>query len=96
MTYLSSFFTLPVKRHTGERLSHEDVVNKLDNDTVSYEVALGISDQYTEMLRVSIKVEASLYESAIAWMKDLVYSSEFTKERYCFFFIFTTGNSPLD
>ena len=80
-TYLSSFFSLPVKRSTGERLNHEEVVHRLDSDTVSYEVALGVNNTFTEAVRVSIKVETGLYDSAIAWLKDLVYSSEFDKER---------------
>ncbi|TBU62037.1 Metalloenzyme, LuxS/M16 peptidase-like protein [Dichomitus squalens] len=80
-TYLSSFFSLPVKRSNGERLNHEEVVHKLDSDTVSYEVALGVNSTFTETVRVSIKVETSLYDSAIGWLKDLVYGSEFDKER---------------
>ncbi|KAI0639791.1 Metalloenzyme, LuxS/M16 peptidase-like protein [Trametes polyzona] len=80
-TYLSAFFSLPVRRSTGERLSHEEVVHRLDSDTVSYEVALGVNNLFTEAVRVSIKVETAQYESAIAWLKDLVYGSEFDKDR---------------
>lgn len=80
-TYLSSFFSLPVNRHTGEKLSHEQVINQLDDETVSYEAAFGISDAFTENFRVSIKVEVSAYEKAVAWLRDLIYGSEFTKER---------------
>ncbi|KAJ8494623.1 hypothetical protein ONZ51_g2236 [Trametes cubensis] len=80
-TYLSSFFSLPVKRSSGEKLNHEEVVHRLDSDTVSYEVALGVNNVFTETMRVSIKVEAAQYENAIAWLKDLVYGSEFDKDR---------------
>ncbi|RDB28821.1 hypothetical protein Hypma_015435 [Hypsizygus marmoreus] len=80
-TYLSAFFSLPVKRQSGEHLTHEEVVNKLDNETVSYEVGLGISNSFADTFRVSIKVETSLYETAIAWLKDLLYGSEFDKDR---------------
>lgn len=79
--YLSAFFSLPVKRSTGERLNHEEVVHKLDSDTVSYEVALGVSNIFTETMRVSIKVEKDLYETAVSWLKDLVYGIEFDKDR---------------
>lgn len=79
--YLSSFFSLPVKRSTGERLNHEEVVHRLDSDTVSYEVAVGLNNIYNDVLRVSIKVEAAQYETAVAWLKDLVYGSEFDKDR---------------
>ena len=80
--YLSAFFSLPVKRSTGEHLNHEDVVHRLDSDTVSYEVTLGVSSVFAETMRVSIKVDKDLYETAIVWLKDLVYGSEFDKERY--------------
>ncbi|KAF8832423.1 hypothetical protein HHX47_DHR1001921 [Lentinula edodes] len=80
-TYLSAFFALPVKRQSGERLSHEEVINKLDDETVSYEVGLGIANSFAETLRITIKVENAAYETAIAWLKDLLYGSEFDKER---------------
>ncbi|KAJ6575205.1 Metalloenzyme, LuxS/M16 peptidase-like protein [Mycena capillaripes] len=80
-TYMSAFFALPVVRQSGERLTHEDVVNKLDNETVSYEVGLGMGNSFAETFRVSIKVETAQYETAIAWLKDLMYGAEFDKER---------------
>ena len=80
-TYVSSFFSLPVKRSTGERLSHEEVVNKLDDETVAYGAEFGANNTFEELLRVSIKVEKDRYETAVSWLKDLFYGSEFDKER---------------
>lgn len=79
--YLSAFFSLPVKRWTGEELTHEEVVNKLDNDTVSYDVGFGAGGRFTETLKIAIRVETSQYENAVAWLKDLLYGSKFDKER---------------
>ncbi|KZT30492.1 hypothetical protein NEOLEDRAFT_1126056 [Neolentinus lepideus HHB14362 ss-1] len=81
--YLASFFSLPIKRSTGEELSHEEVVNRLDDETVSYEANLGtaIPSGFPELLRVSIKTEVGMYEKAVAWLKDLLYGSQFDKER---------------
>ncbi|KAK7694817.1 hypothetical protein QCA50_002005 [Cerrena zonata] len=79
--YLASFFSLPVKRLSGEQLSHEEVVNRLDNDTVSYDVNLGLGDKFSELLRVRIKVNVDQYETAVAWLRDLIYGSEFAKDR---------------
>lgn len=81
-TYLSAFFALPVRRESGERLSHEEVINQLDNETVSYEINLGMSNGFSDLVRVSIKVETPLYEKAVAWLKDLVYGAEFDRERW--------------
>jgi len=66
-------------------LSHEEVVNQLDNDTVSYGVGLGVSDSFTDIFRVSIKVETAYYETAIAWLKDLVYGADFNKNRSIYY-----------
>ncbi|KIJ68351.1 hypothetical protein HYDPIDRAFT_106537 [Hydnomerulius pinastri MD-312] len=79
-TYLAAFFSLPVKRG-NEILNHEDVVNKLDDETVSYEAVLGISDQFTETLRVSIKVETAQYVDTVKWLHDLVFGAVFDRER---------------
>ena len=82
--YLNAFFALPVKRSTGELLSHEEVVHRLDSDTVSYEVAVGVNGLFNDAVRVSIKVETGLYETAIQWLKDLVYGIQFDKDRCVF------------
>ena len=83
--YLSAFFSLPVKRLSGERLSHEEVVDQLDEQTVFYEVGLGTSGVFSETLRITIRVEVAKYEVAVAWLRDLLYGSEFTKERSVLF-----------
>jgi hypothetical protein len=83
--YLSSFFSLPVKRHSGQRLSHEEVVDQLDEQTVFYDIGLGTSGTFAETLRVTIRVEVAKYELAIAWLSDLLYGSEFSKERSVLF-----------
>ena len=81
--YISSLFSLPIVRHNGVRLTHEDVIKQLDNDTVKYEVRLGVPDSvlFKDMLRVTIMVEVGAYETAVAWLRDLIYGSEFDKER---------------
>lgn len=79
--YLSAFFSLPVKRHSGERLSHEEVVDQLDEQTVFYGIGLGASGMFSETLGVTIRVEVAKYELAVAWLRDLLYGSEFSKER---------------
>ena len=89
--YLSAFFSLPVIRHNGARLTHEDVVNQLNNDTVSYGVALGISEYFTNTFRVNIKVERAAYETGIAWLRDLIYGSEFDKERCVFVLLYLSN-----
>ena len=66
---------------TDGRLSHEEVVNKLNDETVAYGADLGTDGMFKELLRVSIKVEKGRYETAVLWLKDLFYGSEFDKKR---------------
>lgn len=80
--YLSSFFSLPVTTSNGERLSHEEVVARLDEETVSYENELGMQGYFAETFRVSINVEKEKYEAAVRWMKDLIYGAEFDVSRF--------------
>lgn len=80
--YLSSFFSLPVTRSDGIKLSHEDVIKQLDNLTVGYGHGMGRDEWYQNLLRFDLKVEKDQYENAVVWLKDLIYNSEFTKERY--------------
>ncbi|KIL70742.1 hypothetical protein M378DRAFT_6664 [Amanita muscaria Koide BX008] len=80
-TYLTAFFSLPVIRQSGERLTHEEVINKLDNETVSYDAGLGLSGTSTDSFRISISVEVAKYETAISWLRDLVYGAQFDRER---------------
>lgn len=70
-----------MKRSDGQRLSHEEVVNKLDDETVAYGAELGANSMFEELLRISIKVEKDRYETAVVWLKELFYGSEFDKER---------------
>ncbi|KZV77044.1 hypothetical protein PENSPDRAFT_645781 [Peniophora sp. CONT] len=79
--YLSAFFSLPVVRHTGERLGHEQVVDALDDETVSYEASLGVNGIVPETFRVSIRVTKERYATAVAWLRDLIYGAEFDRER---------------
>ena len=80
-TYAAAFFSLPVRLENGDILDHEEVVNQLDDLTVSYEAGLGLSDQFTEFARISFKVEVPHYESAIGWLRNLVWGAVFDKER---------------
>jgi Zn-dependent M16 (insulinase) family peptidase len=85
-SYLSVFqnalFSLPIQRASGATLTHEEVVDQLDRDTVSYDTSLGFGSSFTEMARVSIKVETAQYSKAIAWIWDLLHGSIFDPERW--------------
>ncbi|KAK2461846.1 hypothetical protein APHAL10511_006309 [Amanita phalloides] len=80
-TYLTAFFSLPVVRHSGNRLTHEEVINRLDDETVSYDVGLGLGDSFMDTFHISIRVEIDKYDTAISWLRDLIYGAQFDQER---------------
>lgn len=63
-------------------MTHDEVVNKLDSETVSYDIGLGTgSGGFTELIGITLKVAPENYEIAVSWMRDLLYGSVFDKER---------------
>lgn len=79
--YLNALFTLPLSFPDGTRLTHEEVINLLDKETVSYDTAFGVNGSASELLSVSIKVEVSKYATGISLLRDLIYHSEFAEDR---------------
>lgn len=80
--YSYLFFALPVTRSSGVRLTHEEVVDQLDEVTVTYNAHQGVGGGFPEIFKVSLEVEQKNYEVAVSWLKDLMYGSHFDKERY--------------
>ncbi|KAK4057568.1 hypothetical protein OIO90_001213 [Microbotryomycetes sp. JL221] len=76
--YLDSFFSLPVTRN-GQDLSYEDVVKQLDAETLSY--TIDVSSPVQQGITLRIKVAKHNYETAIAWISDLLYNSKFSTDR---------------
>ncbi|KZO96339.1 hypothetical protein CALVIDRAFT_481506 [Calocera viscosa TUFC12733] len=76
--YLSSFFSLPVVRN-GEELSHEQVVNQLDDFSTSYTIEN--LAPFSQFVRITLKVQPEQYEEAIGWLRDLLYGAQFDIDR---------------
>ena len=74
--YLESFFNLPILRN-GEKLEFEQVIMDLEKDTVSYGIESGARLGNPEVLNVHFQVEADKYETAIQWLKDLLFNGIF-------------------
>ncbi|TIB92302.1 hypothetical protein E3Q18_02533 [Wallemia mellicola] len=79
--FLSTFFSLPVKRRDGTVLSHEAVVRALDETTLEHDINFGSRGTFAELLQVSVKVEKQHYEASIAWLSDLLTGGIFDVER---------------
>lgn len=76
-----TLFNLPITQQDGTQLTYEEVIRALDKDTVSYDSGLGFDGAFGELLRVQVKVESSKYDTGIAWLRDVIFQSQFTKDR---------------
>ena len=63
-------------------MTHEEVINNLETETVSYEANLGLNGYFGELVRISLKVEVAQYDKAVSWLSDLMFRSEFDTKRY--------------
>lgn len=77
-----SFFSLPIVRADGSKLSHEDVINQLNDQTVDYFVDYGAGGAFEELMRVQLKVEKHQYANSVAWLRDLIFGSVFSVDRF--------------
>lgn len=91
--YIDSFFSLPVTRADGTQLSFEDVVTKLDEETLSYSIDIGSPLQ--EGLTLKIKVAKEKYKEAVAWLRDLLLGSTFSVDRFVFFLLSSAGSGLI-
>nr|XP_019045357.1 cytoplasmic protein [Kwoniella bestiolae CBS 10118]OCF24287.1 cytoplasmic protein [Kwoniella bestiolae CBS 10118] len=78
---ISSIFSLGVKRADGTQLSHEEVVNQLNDLTIYQQACFEFRGGFAETLCISFKVETKRYEEAVTWIRDLMSGVIFDKER---------------
>ena len=62
-----------------ERLDHADVARALERDAIGYWTVLG---SYGHSFRAGIKVESARYAEGVAWLRDLLFGSEFDVARF--------------
>ncbi|UZJ56905.1 hypothetical protein CBS101457_006225 [Exobasidium rhododendri] len=79
--FLSSIFSLPVKRSDGTELGYEEVVKLLDEDTLEYDACLGAGSGFAEMISVEIKVEKTKFLKGIEWIHDLLWNTQLAIDR---------------
>ncbi|KAK4982568.1 hypothetical protein LTR50_007682 [Elasticomyces elasticus] len=70
--YLMNFFTTPIMRN-GKRIEFEDVVTELEKDTIGYDIEPGPANG--ELLNITFQVEPEKYETAISWLKSMLFDS---------------------
>ncbi|KAK8858824.1 hypothetical protein IAR55_003054 [Kwoniella newhampshirensis] len=79
--FQNALFSLGIKRADGTELSHEEVVNQLNDLTVSQQTHFEFKGSFAEVLCVSLKVQKTQYGEAVEWLRDLMTGAVFSKER---------------
>ena len=74
--YLENFFSAPITRN-GKRIEFEQVIMELEKDTVGYAMNAATSLGNPEILRITLQVETEKYQTAIQWIKDLLWDGIF-------------------
>jgi Zn-dependent M16 (insulinase) family peptidase len=70
------FFTTTVTMEDGTQLTGKDLIHRLDQDLVYY--SFRKCHEYEELFCFSVTTEVSKYETAIQWIRRLLWSSENT------------------
>ncbi|PNS17788.1 hypothetical protein CAC42_3183 [Sphaceloma murrayae] len=76
--YVSNFFATPIMRN-GQKIKFEDVVLELERDTVGYGIRYGPA--HSELLQITFEVEPDKYETAIRWIRTMLYDCVLDEER---------------
>jgi Zn-dependent M16 (insulinase) family peptidase len=79
--YLDSFFALPVIRN-GKVVDYEQVVSDVNRIAVDFNAMLGVDEEVTEVVTISICAEKSRYKEIIRLLSELFVHSVFDPERY--------------
>lgn len=81
--YMDTIFASPISLdENGGFVAHDDVVQKLDLDIISYDASLGYQGAFREYIVIAVKVEAKKYSAGVNWLRYLMWNIQFTHDRY--------------
>ncbi|KAJ5072464.1 presequence protease [Anaeramoeba ignava] len=86
--YLEVIFKTQIQQEGGELISHEQVVSKLEKDTISYSNSVGFEGSqnfscgaFGQLVILQIKCESAKYRLGIEWIRDILWNTLFPIER---------------
>lgn len=78
--YLSNFFATPIMKD-GKRIEFEEVITKLEQDTIEYSMNRGSEIGNSEMIYIPFVAEAKKFSTVVQWLKTMLVDSIFDTER---------------
>lgn len=79
--YMDTIFASPIRIDELNYINHDEVIQKLDLDIISYDASLGYQAAFREYIVVTIKVEAKKYAAGVNWLRHLLWNIQFTHDR---------------
>ncbi|RMZ73946.1 zinc metalloprotease [Pyrenophora seminiperda CCB06] len=78
--YLTNFFATPIVKD-GKRIEFEEVITKLEQDTIEYSMDHGTEIGSSEMIYIPFIAEADKFETVVLWLRSMLVDSLFEAER---------------
>ncbi|CAL3963099.1 unnamed protein product [Diplocarpon coronariae] len=78
--FMDNFFNTPIMQD-GKRVEFEEVVTKLEQDTISYSIGGAGRMNDAEGLMIQFQIEPEKYETAIKWIRTMMFDSIFDPVR---------------
>lgn len=86
--YMDTIFASPICIGNTNYINHDDVIQKLDLDIISYDASLGYKAAFREYIVVTIKVEVRKKKKSVS------NSNVMSKKSVYFFLFFRLKNMP--
>ncbi|TQS39425.1 hypothetical protein Golomagni_00051 [Golovinomyces magnicellulatus] len=78
--FIDNFFNTPIMKD-GKKLEFEEVVTRLEKDTINYSIDGGGKIGYSEGIAIDIQIEPEKYGVAIEWIRTMMFDSIFEETR---------------
>jgi Zn-dependent M16 (insulinase) family peptidase len=78
--YLTNFFATPVVKD-GKRIEFEEIITKLEQDTIEYSLDRGSEVGNSEMLYIPFVAESAKFATCVQWLRTMLVDSVFDTER---------------
>lgn len=78
---LDELFSMPMAGEEGKIISFEEVVSRLQAETVDSEVALGLGGSSADLIDIKIGCKAGNYAKAVEWIKHCLFDMIFDEKR---------------
>lgn len=81
MSIMEEIFSFPIELPSGQYIPYEEVISKINDDLIEYQLDNGFDGQFLELINVKIKFETKNYDKAIEWLLNVLKHSVIEQSR---------------